>query len=91
MTNSQLQDFLKKVKNDSGLQAKLKNANSAQSVVETAKEAGFTINASELEMAKAEISEKDLESVAGGGGDCIQLMATTACTMPTNVPYLCNK
>ena len=56
------------VKADAGLQEKLKAAVDAEAVVAIAKAAGFVISADELQRAQAEISEEELEGVAGGGG-----------------------
>jgi predicted ribosomally synthesized peptide with nif11-like leader len=55
------------VKADAGLQEKLNAAADADAVVAIAKVAGFVISAEELQRAQAEISEEDLEKVAGGG------------------------
>ncbi len=54
------------VKADAGLQQKLKAAEDSDAVVAIAKEMGFLISAEELQRAQAEISEEDLEGVAGG-------------------------
>ena len=67
MSEEQLKAFLEAVRADAGLQEKLKAANDADSVVEIAKAAGFQISAEELKKAQAEVSEKELEGVAGGG------------------------
>ena len=55
------------VKADAGLQDKLNAALDADAVVAIAKAAGFVISAEELQRAQAEISEEELEGVAGGG------------------------
>ena len=70
------------VKADAGLHEKLKAAGDADAVVAIAKEAGFVISAEELERsgirerAQAEISEDELEDVAGGGIACMALMVS---------------
>ena len=67
MSEEQLKAFLDAVKADAGLQEQLKAAADADAVVALAKAAGFEISAEELQKAQAEISEEELEGVAGGG------------------------
>ena len=71
MSEEQLKAFLEAVKADAGLQEKLKAAGDADAVVAIAKAEGFVISAEELKKShkgfQAEISEEELESVAGGG------------------------
>jgi len=67
MSEEQLKAFLEAVKADAGLQEKLKAASDADAVVAIAKAAGFVISAEELKRAQTEISEEELEGVAGGG------------------------
>ena len=64
MSEEQLKAFLEKVKGDTSLQEKLK-AEGAD-VVAIAKEAGFMISADDLKNAQSEISDEELEGVAGG-------------------------
>ncbi|MEI7881638.1 MAG: Nif11-like leader peptide family natural product precursor [bacterium] len=66
MSEEQLRAFMEAVKADAGLQQKLKAAEDSDAVVAIAKEMGFLISAEELQRAQAEISEEDLEGVAGG-------------------------
>jgi predicted ribosomally synthesized peptide with nif11-like leader len=66
MSEEQLKTFLEAVKADAGLQEQLKAVGDADAVVTIAKAAGFVISADELQQAQAEISEDELESVAGG-------------------------
>ncbi len=66
MSEEQLTAFLETVKADAGLQEKLKAAGDADAVVAIAKAAGFVISAEELKKSQAEISEEELEGVAGG-------------------------
>ena len=66
MSEEQLKAFLEKVQADTSLQEKLKAAADANAVVEIAKEAGFTISADDLTKAVSEISDEELEGVAGG-------------------------
>ena len=67
MSEEQLKAFLEAVKADVGLQEKLKAAGDADAVITIAKAAGFVISAEELKGAQAEVSEEELEGLAGGG------------------------
>ncbi len=66
MSEEQLKAFLEKVKADTSLQEKLKEASDSDAVLAIAKEAGFSISADDLKNAQSEISEEELEGVAGG-------------------------
>ena len=66
MSEEQLKAFLEKVKADTSLQEQLKAASDADAVVSLAKEEGFSISADDLKNAQSELSEEELESVAGG-------------------------
>ena len=70
MSEEQLKAFLNAVKADSGLQEKLKEASDPDAVVAIAETAGFSISAEELKRAPAEISEEEIEGVAGGNEYC---------------------
>ena len=78
MSEEQLAALLAKLKNDGGLQEKLKAAGDADAVVAIAKAAGFVISADELARAQAEVSEEKLEEGVTGG---------TCSPLPTLVPY----
>ena len=85
MSEEQLNAFLEKVKSDTELQEKLKAAASPEAAIEIAKEAGFLITAEELQSfaqsTTVELSEKDLENVAGGAGaEVIVMISLAACT-----------
>ena len=67
MSVEQLKTFLEEVKGDTSQQEKLKAAGNADAVVSIAKEAGFSISADDLKNAQSELSEEELEGVAGGG------------------------
>ena len=67
MSKEQLKAFLQKVQGDTSLQEKLKAAADTDDVVEIAKAAGFMITAEDLKNAQSEISDEELEGVAGGG------------------------
>ena len=64
MSEEQLKAFIEKVQADTSLQERL-NAEGADPV-SIAKEAGFSISAGDLTNAQSEISEEELEGVAGG-------------------------
>ena len=66
MSEEQLKAFLEAVKADAGLQEKLKAAADNDGVAAIAKDAGFSISADDLKNAQSEISEEELENVAGG-------------------------
>ena len=73
MSEEQLKAFLEAVKADASLQEKLKAAGDADAVIALAKAAGFAISADDLkkaqsEISQSEISEDELEGVAGGYG-----------------------
>ena len=68
MSEEQLKAFLEKVKTDASLQEKLKAAADNDAVAAIAKDAGFSISADDLKKAQSEISEEELEGVAGGAG-----------------------
>ena len=66
MSEEQLKAFLEKIKTDASLQEKLKAAADNDAVVAIAKVAGFSISTDDLKKAQSEISEEELEGVAGG-------------------------
>ena len=66
MSEEQLKAFLEKVEADTSLQEKLKAAADSDAALAIAKEAGFMITAEDLKNTKVELSEEELESVAGG-------------------------
>ena len=68
MSEEQLKAFLEKVKADTSLQDKLKATADADAVLAIAKEAGFMISAEDLTKAQSEVSDEELEGVAGGEG-----------------------
>ena len=67
MPEEQLKAFLEKVKADTSLQEKLKAAADSDAVLAIAKEAGFSISADDLKNAQSELSDEELEGMAGGG------------------------
>jgi predicted ribosomally synthesized peptide with nif11-like leader len=70
MSDQQLKAFLEAVKGDAELQEKLKAASNDDAVISLAKQAGFVIAAEELKKSQSEISEDELDDVAGGGKGC---------------------
>ena len=66
MTQEHLDELLSQFQLDANLQEKLKVASDAGAVVAIAKEAGFNITADDLTKAQSKLSDKELESVAGG-------------------------
>ena len=66
MSEEQLKAFIAKVQGDTSLQEKLKAASDADAVVSLAKEEGFSISADDLKNAQSELSDEELEGVAGG-------------------------
>ena len=77
MSLEQLKAFLEKVKGDPSLQDKLKAAKSPEDVVGIAKEHGFEFTADKI----TELSEEELEGVAGGLKLTKLSVAETACPM----------
>ena len=75
MSQEQLKSFLDKIKTDASLQEKLQDhMDDADAALAIAKEAGFAITAEDIQSmqsATTELSDKELEGVAGG--DCHEL------------------
>ncbi len=71
MSQENLNAFIAKVQSDSGLLEQMKNVTDANGAIAIAKSAGFEITAGDLirQQARiaAELSDDDLEGVAGGG------------------------
>ena len=61
---------MKKIKADTTLQDKLKRASDLETFIAIAKESGFVISTEDLKKSQVEVSDKELEGVAGGGGVC---------------------
>ena len=92
MSKEQLKAFLEKLKGDTSLQEKLKAAADSDVVVEIAKEAGFLISVDDLKIAPSDMSEEELEGVAGGYDvthqTCNRTCQTAICDCP---PGSCGK
>ncbi|WP_255476029.1 Nif11-like leader peptide family RiPP precursor [Synechococcus sp. BIOS-E4-1] len=58
------------MQSDTILQQKIKAAAVVDTVAAITKEAGFSISADELKKAQSELSEEELEGVAGGKHHC---------------------
>ena len=73
MSEEQLKSFLEKVKTDASLQEKLKAAADADAALAIAKEAGFAITAEDIQSMQSatDLSDEELEGVAGGGSACL--------------------
>ena len=71
MSQEELEAFIAKAKDDQSIQDKLKAAKSPEDVVGIAKEYGYKLTADK--MTEGELSEEELEGVAGGtwGGTII--------------------
>lgn len=72
MSEEQFSALLAKLKEDAGLQEKLKSAADLDEAVTMAKEAGFDVTAEDWlkhqETQTLELSDEELEKVAGGAG-----------------------
>lgn len=64
---SQIGAFFQKASENPDLLEKLKAATDAEKVVALAKSEGFSLKASDIDDAAKEITDKELENVAGGG------------------------
>jgi predicted ribosomally synthesized peptide with nif11-like leader len=74
MSEDQLSALLAKLKDDAGLQEKLKGAADLDGAVAMAQEAGFDVSKADWLRYQAkqtlELSDEQLEDVAGGGKKC---------------------
>ena len=72
MSEEQLSALLAKLKEDAGLQQKLKGAGDLDAALAIAKEAGFDVSKADWHKYQAkqtlELSDKELEVAAGGNG-----------------------
>ena len=66
MPEEQLKAFWEAIQADTALQQKLQGVTDPDAIAAIANEAGFSISADELKKAQSEISEDQLEGVAGG-------------------------
>ena len=66
MSEEQLKSFWEAIQADPSLQEKLKASTDADAIATIAKEAGFEISAEEIKRAQSELSDEQLDGVAGG-------------------------
>ena len=78
MSEEQLNAFIAKIQGDTSLQEQLKAAATPDAVVVIAKEEGFSISVDDVENARTELSDEELEGLAGGQ-DCFSDGAATYC------------
>ena len=72
MSEEQLKAFWEAIQSDPALQEKLQGVTDPGTIVDIAKEAGFTISAEELQAAQEtlELSDEQLDGAAGGRCTC---------------------
>ena len=88
MSEDQFKSFQEAVKADAVLQEKL-NAADAEEVVAIAQEAGFNISVEDLEVKSSQdLSEEELESVAGGGDPLLGPTGWNTCGQQNPPPVL---
>ena len=66
MSEEQLKAFWEAIQSNPTLQQKLQGVTDPNTIVDIAKEAGFTMSAEEIKKAQEEISDEELNSSAGG-------------------------
>jgi predicted ribosomally synthesized peptide with nif11-like leader len=76
MSEEQLKVFWEAIQADAGLQQKLQGVTEPDAVAAIAKEAGFSISAEEIKKAQLELTDEQLDGVAGGS---ISLCYISAC------------
>jgi len=85
MSEEQLAALLAKLKDDEGLQEKLKGAADLDAAVALAKEAGFDVSKADWLKYQAqqtlELSDEELEGVAGGKAPQIRLSPEDGCNV----------
>ena len=84
MSEEQLAALLAKIKEDAGLQEKLKGAADLNALLTIAKEAGFDVSKADWlkykEKQTLELDDEELEDVAGGGmRECVGSNKTIRC------------
>ena len=68
MSEELLKAFWETAQADSSLQEKLRASTDADSIASIAREAGFKITAEEIKRSLSELSDEQLDGVAGGTG-----------------------
>ena len=88
MSEKQLSALLAKLKDDTGLQEKLKGATDLDSAVAIAKKAGFDVSKEDWLSYQAkqmlELSDRELEVVAGGKGEAQNEETVGICSWASN-------
>ena len=85
MSADQLKAFQNAVASDKSLESKLREASNANDVVQLAKSAGFTIDASDLTSAQSELSDEMLELASGGTTPTLTVAYTPAVIISASV------
>ena len=93
MSEEQLKSFIEKATTDASLMEKLKAAGDADAMITVAKDAGFTISVDDINNSiksfdGADLSEQELEAVAGGtlcGVHLLMILAVEG-TVARNAP-----
>ena len=90
MSEEQLSVLLAKLKDDAGLQEKLKGAADLDAAIALAQEAGFDVSKADLLKHQAkqtlELSDEELEEVSGGGTSLAASIVPAVCF--TLAPFL---
>ena len=79
MSEEQLKAFWEAIQTDPSLQEKLRASTDADSIASIAKEAGFEISAEEIKRAQSELSDEQLDGVAGGLTLCSPVTGEGGC------------
>lgn len=85
MPSSDIEAFLDKLKEDKDLQAKLTNIEDPQKILAIANDAGFGLTMDDVSQMLAneknqDLSDDDLEEIAGGNSAVVTLFRTCACS-----------
>ena len=88
MSEQQLKAFIAKVQTDTSLQEQLK-AEGADPVA-IAKAAGFAISTEDLKANPQDLSQRDLESAAGGANSC-DILTAIVWDSYMGTCFICNK
>ncbi|CAE21004.1 hypothetical [Prochlorococcus marinus str. MIT 9313] len=88
MSEEQLKAFIAKVQADASLQEQLRTEGA--DVVAIAKAAGFSITTEDLNSHRQNLSDDELEGVAGGGGGCDGIRITDKQTVADNTIVPCS-
>ena len=85
MPSSDIEAFLDKLKEDKDLQAKLTNIEDPEKILAIANDAGFGLTMDDVSQMLAneknqDLSDDDLEEIAGGNSAVVTLFRTCACS-----------